>query len=43
MQLFLDMTDTFSCKIEMGFSVNELHLCERSVTRVAALDGAFIL
>lgn len=43
MQLFLDMADTFSCKIEMGFSVNELHLCERSVTSVAALNGAFIL
>lgn len=43
MQLFLDMADTLSCKIEMGFSVNELHLCERSVTNVAALNGAFIL
>lgn len=43
MQLFLDMADTFSCKIEMGFSVNEFHLCGRSVTSVAASKGAFIL
>lgn len=26
----------------MGFSVNEFHLCERSVSRVAAPNGAFI-